>query len=233
MPPSVFDQRPICAGLGRGTPASSRSRLTRKTALCGPVRGRRPKVSCCFGGVRGYRGSGGKRGRQGGRKLAVGFRFLTGKPAAGFLFLGKSGCGLPVFLAEEETIGGELAAAVMGDHRELTRGDQIGNDLPDAPIGKSDAALQAGLIDGPLAVGVAVFGDRKEDDEARPALAGVLPDGGPMLSAHRCAGRPVPLLPGSVLTALTSEYPLSPKGTVPPGAQDLQTGRKAASGVSH
>src|SRR5215207_8905956 len=110
MPPSVFDHRPICAGLGRGTPASSRSRLTRKVALCGPVRGRRPKVSCCFGGLRGYRGSGGKGGERGARN------WLS---ASGFSPENR----LPVFLSDEKTVGGELAAAVVGDHGELARGD--------------------------------------------------------------------------------------------------------------
>jgi hypothetical protein len=147
-----------------------------------------------FWGIKGVKGVWGKRGRKGGRKLAVGFRFLAGRPAAGFLFLGKSGRRLPVFLSDEEPVGGELAAAVVGDDGELASGDQLGKDLPDAPIAEASAALQGGLINDPLATGVAVVGDREEDYETGPTLAGVFPDGGPVLSAHGCAGRPVPIL---------------------------------------
>jgi hypothetical protein len=147
-----------------------------------------------FWGIKGVKGVWGKRGRKGGWKLAVGFRFLVGKPAAGFLFSSGSGCWLPVFLPDEEAVGGKLAAAVVGDDGELASGDQLGKDLPDAPIAEASVALQGGLINHPLATGVAVVGDREEDDEAGPTLAGVFPDGGPVFSAHGCAGRPVPIL---------------------------------------
>jgi hypothetical protein len=76
-----------------------------------------------------------------------------------------------------------------------------------------------------------VFCDREEDDEAGPALAGVLPDGGPVLSAHECSGRPVPLHPGFVVVVWTPQYPLS-SSRLPPRMQDLQMGREAESGLN-
>lgn len=74
--------------------------------------------------------------------------------------------------------------------------------------------------------------DREEDDEAGPALAGVLPDGGPVLSAHECSGRPAPLHRGFVVVVWTPQYLLSSESRLPPRMQDLQMGRKAEAGLN-
>jgi len=110
---------------------------------------------------------------------------LTLREAGGSLFLAwRSEAPFPVFLADEEVVGGELAAAVVRGHGELAGGGQVGQDLADAPIGEADAALEGGLAGDPLAVGIAVAGDGDEDEQVGSALAGVLPDCGNVVKTH-------------------------------------------------
>jgi hypothetical protein len=110
---------------------------------------------------------------------------LTLREAGGSLFLAwRSGAPFPVFLADEEPVNGELAAAVVRGHGELAGGDQVGQDLADAPVSEADAPLEGGLAGDPFAVGIAVAGDGDEDEQVGSALTGVLPDGGDVVKAH-------------------------------------------------
>ena len=161
----------------------------------------------------------GRRGAGGCGIPALGVQFLARKPADGILWLARGAAGgslflawrgdapFPVFLADEEAVGGEPAAAVVGGHGELAGGDQIGQDLADTPVGEADAALDGGLAGDPFAVGIAVAGDGDEDEQVGSALAGVLPDGGNVVKAHeqvlhesvgRARHRSFPLIRGEV-----------------------------------
>jgi hypothetical protein len=71
----------------------------------------------------------------------------------------------------EEAVGGELAAAVVGDDGQLAAGDQLGEDLADPPVAQAGFPLQRGLVDAPLAARVGVQSDGKEDDEVGAFLA--------------------------------------------------------------
>jgi len=138
----------------------------------------------------------GRRGDGGCGIPALGVQFLTRKPADGFRWLASRAAGgshfpawrsdalFPVFLANEEAVGGELAAAVVGGHGELAGGDQVGQDLADAPVGEADAVLEGGLAGDPFAVGIAVAGDGDKDEQVGSALAGVLPDCGDVVKTH-------------------------------------------------
>src|SRR5215210_1905179 len=163
MPPRVLDQSPIWAGVGSGTPASSSRSLTRKTALCGPGRGRRPKVSCFSGGLRGNWGA--RKGELGcaffRRKGALRFAFFGRKGALGFAFFGsrfgKRRTRLRLFFFSYlDTEGGESDAALVGDHGELAGCHQLFEDLLDSAAAEAGSPLQRGLICNALAAVIGV-----------------------------------------------------------------------------
>jgi hypothetical protein len=84
----------------------------------------------------------------------------------------------------EETVGGELAAAEMGDHGELAGFGQSPENLLDAASTETREALQGGLVGGPLAVLVGEEGYGEEDEAAGSSLEGVLQDVVGVLTAH-------------------------------------------------
>jgi hypothetical protein len=90
--------------------------------------------------------------------------------------------------------------------------------LPDAPVARPHAELQGGQSGNLLAGGVAVVGDREGH-------------GVPVLSAHRCPGRRVPLLPDSEVIAWPSWPPFRQRQVAATNAR-LQIGRRVPSVVN-
>jgi hypothetical protein len=119
-----------------------------------------------------------------GGKRALGFASLGGKGALCFAFLNRCGTRLRLFSSDQQTVGGELSAAVVRHDGELARGHQLAEDLLDSAPTETSPLLERRLIGDPLAALVGVAGDREEDDEAGSALVGVFPDAGKVLAAH-------------------------------------------------
>src|SRR6185436_7641906 len=89
-----------------------------------------------------------------------------------------------LFFSHEETVGGELAAAEVGDHGELAGFGQFPEDLLDTAAAETREALQGGLVGGPLAILVGEEGYGEEDEAAGASLEGVLQDVVGVLTAH-------------------------------------------------
>jgi hypothetical protein len=90
-----------------------------------------------------------------------------------------------VLLAEEEAVGGAVAAAVAGGDGELSGLDEIAEELLDAAAAEVGSALEGGLVGDPLASRVGVARDDEEEDEVRAPFAGAIENGVEVLSGHR------------------------------------------------
>jgi hypothetical protein len=93
---------------------------------------------------------------------------------------------------EEEPVGRQAAAAVMGGDGDLSGGDEVVEDLLDAAAAEAGVSLEGCLVGDPCAARVGKLGDGDEDDEVGAAFAGLLEDGVDVLVGHGLLSPPPP-----------------------------------------